>query len=100
MVLEQFALKDAIPRRRVDDRARELSREKIAQLFQPFNHLGQENNEAEGTGIGLVMTKRLIELMSGEIGLESTIGEGSTFWVEMHLTTQAAADCAVVKTLA
>ena len=69
----------------VTDTGEGLAAEKIAQLFQPFNRLGQENNEVEGTGIGLVMTKRLIELMGGEIGLESEIGKGSVFWVEIHL---------------
>jgi CheY-like chemotaxis protein len=83
----------------VTDTGEGLAAEKIAQLFQPFNRLGQENNAVEGTGIGLVMTKRLIELMGGEIGLESKIGEGSTFWVEMHLTTQSPTECADIQLL-
>jgi CheY-like chemotaxis protein len=58
--------------------------EKLAQLFQPFNRLGQESGSEEGTGIGLVVSKRLVELMGGEIGAESTIGVGSVFWIELH----------------
>lgn len=76
----------------VEDAGAGLSPEQIAQLFQPFNRLGQEANAEEGTGIGLVMTKRLIELMEGEIGLESTVGKGSTFWVELDLTTTRVQD--------
>lgn len=72
----------------VEDSGEGLSPEKIAQLFQPFNRLGQEANAEEGTGIGLVMTKRLVELMGGVIGVESTVGKGSTFWIEMNLTTE------------
>jgi PAS domain S-box-containing protein len=64
-----------------------LSPEKVAQLFQPFNRLGQEATVGEGTGIGLVVSKRLIELMMGAIGVESTVGKGSLFWIEMNLTT-------------
>jgi PAS domain S-box-containing protein len=71
----------------IEDTGEGLSAEKIAQLFQPFNRLGQECKEAEGTGIGLVMTKRLIELMGGEIGLESTVGKGCVFWVDIKRTT-------------
>jgi len=67
----------------VEDSGHGLAPEQIAQLFQPFNRLGQENNMEEGTGIGLVMTKRLIELMGGKIGLESAVTEGSIFWVEI-----------------
>ncbi|MES2823523.1 MAG: PAS domain S-box protein [Pseudomonadota bacterium] len=55
----------------------------VAQLFQPFNRLGQETGSKEGTGIGLVVTKQLVELMHGKIGVESVVGAGSTFWVEL-----------------
>jgi PAS domain S-box-containing protein len=66
----------------VRDTGEGLPAEKLAQLFQPFNRLGQQSGGEEGTGIGLVMTKRLIELMGGVIGVESTVGVGSVFWVE------------------
>ncbi|MES2491176.1 MAG: ATP-binding protein [Pseudomonadota bacterium] len=67
----------------VTDTGEGLSAEKLEQLFQPFNRLGQENSGEEGTGIGLVMTKRLVELMGGTIGVQSTVGKGSVFWVEL-----------------
>ena len=65
----------------VKDTGPGLSPDKLAQLFQPFNRLGQEAGGGEGTGIGLVMTKRLVELMGGVIGVTSAIGVGSEFWV-------------------
>ena len=67
----------------VKDTGAGLSPEKVAQLFQPFNRLGQEAGEMAGTGIGLVVTKRLVELMDGVIGVESTVGVGSVFWCEL-----------------
>ena len=60
-----------------------LSPEKLTQLFQPFNRLGQESGAEQGTGIGLVMSKRVVELMGGVIGVESTVGVGSVFWFEL-----------------
>ncbi len=70
----------------VHDTGDGLSPEQIAQLFQPFNRLGQESGSEEGTGIGLVVSKRLVELMDGEIGVQSTAGVGSVFWIELHAT--------------
>jgi PAS domain S-box-containing protein len=67
----------------VKDSGAGLPAEKLAQLFQPFNRLGQETGTEEGTGIGLVVTKRLVELMGGTIGVESTAGVGSEFWIEL-----------------
>jgi PAS domain S-box-containing protein len=72
----------------VRDSGEGLTAEKITQLFQPFNRLGQEASGEEGTGIGLVTTKRLIELMGGSIGAESTVGTGSVFWIELNLSPE------------
>jgi PAS domain S-box-containing protein len=71
----------------VQDTGAGLPPEKLAQLFQSFNRLGQEVRGEEGTGIGLVVSKRLVELMGGIIGVESIVGAGSMFWIELRLTT-------------
>ena len=69
----------------VRDTGAGLPPEKVAQLFQSFNRLGQaEVGGVAGTGIGLVVTKRLVELMGGALGAESTVGEGSVFWFELR----------------
>ena len=67
----------------IKDTGEGLPPEKLAQLFQPFNRLGHESSAVEGTGIGLVVAKKLIEQMGGTIGVESTVGEGSVFWFEL-----------------
>ena len=72
----------------VQDTGQGLPPDKLAQLFQPFNRLGQEASTEEGTGIGLVVSKRLVELMGGEIGMESTVGMGSMFWFELNLALE------------
>jgi len=72
-----------------------LSPDKLTQLFQPFNRLGQEAGAEEGTGIGLVVSKQLVALMGGLIGVESTVGVGSVFWIELNITAANVLDHAV-----
>ena len=67
----------------VTDSGTGLSPAQIDQLFQPFNRLGREHGGEEGTGIGLVVTKQLVELMGGTIGVESVLDVGTTFWIEL-----------------
>jgi PAS domain S-box-containing protein len=57
----------------------------LGQLFQPFNRLGREAGVQEGTGMGLVVTRRLVEMMDGRIGVASEAGVGSCFWVELRV---------------
>jgi len=78
----------------VADTGAGLAPEKVAQLFQAFNRLGQEAGAEEGTGIGLVVSKRLVELMNGTIGVESAVGVGSVFWVELRTTIAVAGEAA------
>jgi CheY-like chemotaxis protein len=78
-----FAVTPNVTRVTVRDTGAGLSPEKLTQLFQPFNRLGQEGGREEGTGIGLVMSKLLVEQMGGRIGVESTVGTGSVFWFEL-----------------
>jgi PAS domain S-box-containing protein len=68
----------------VKDTGAGLPPDMLLQLFQPFNRLGQEGSTEEGTGIGLVMSKRVVELMGGVMGVESTVGLGSVFWFELN----------------
>jgi PAS domain S-box-containing protein len=69
----------------IEDTGHGLSAEKISELFQSFNRLGQECSTTEGTGIGLVMSRRLTDLMGGTIGVSSVVGVGSVFWVEFSM---------------
>lgn len=57
----------------------------LAKLFVPFERLNADKSGIEGTGVGLALSKRLTEVMGGTIGVESTVDQGSTFWVELPL---------------
>ena len=75
----------------VRDTGRGLSTEEQAKLFQPFERLGAAQSGIEGTGIGLAISRRLIEAMGGHIGVQSVPGEGSTFWLRLPCNGAAAA---------
>lgn len=76
----------------VTDEGEGLSREKQDQLFIPFERLNQEHGTTEGTGLGLALSKRLVELMGGSIGVESEPGYGSAFWVELPIDFSGASE--------
>ena len=71
----------------VQDDGHGLTPEQMKNLFQPFNRLGQEGGAQEGTGIGLAVSKRLVEMMGGSIGVSSRVGVGSVFWFELALAS-------------
>ena len=82
--------KSGVCKIRIRDTGIGLSDEQLKHLFQPFNRLGLESSSVEGTGIGLVITKNLIEMMGGEISCVSEVGHGTTFTVELGLLSQDA----------
>jgi len=76
----------------IRDTGKGIPLEQQNELFKPFNRMGAEQTNIEGTGIGLVITRQLVELMGGSIGVESEAGKGCTFWVEIEqASTQALA---------
>jgi len=67
----------------ISDTGLGIPADKLPMLFQPFNRLGAETGTIEGTGIGLVISRRIVEMMGGEMGVDSDLGKGSTFWIEL-----------------
>lgn len=68
----------------VEDTGLGLDEDQQSRLYQPFDRLGAEHTAIEGTGIGLLISKNLVELMGGTIGVESRLGEGSCFWIDLN----------------
>ena len=75
----------------VHDTGQGIAIEQQDLLFLPFSRLGAERSGVEGTGVGLALSKQLVELMGGAIGVESAAGHGSTFWVDLPTGPPAAA---------
>jgi len=69
----------------VTDTGLGIAPENMGRLFTPFERLVGDSSNVEGTGLGLALAKRLVQLMHGDIGVESTVGRGSRFWVELPL---------------
>jgi PAS domain S-box-containing protein len=76
----------------VADDGRGIAPEHLGQLFQPFSRINAQHYDIEGTGIGLTITRNLVELMGGKVGVDSEVDIGSTFWIE--LPSSLPAQCA------
>ena len=88
VVCEEIA--DGLVRINIIDTGPGIPEARMAELFEPFERLGAEQSGVEGTGIGLTITKRTVEMMGGTLGVKSTEGKGSTFWVELPSRSGAA----------
>lgn len=82
-------LRDGFVRLSVVDTGRGIPESKLGLLFQPFQRLGVDANRVDGTGIGLVITKQLVEKMGGQVGVESRVEDGSTFWIEIPVADES-----------
>jgi signal transduction histidine kinase/DNA-binding NarL/FixJ family response regulator len=78
---------DGRVRVRVADTGPGIAPEKLEMVFTPFERLDAETTGIEGTGLGLALARGLVDAMGGELGVESTVGVGSTFWVDLALTS-------------
>ena len=67
----------------VSDNGAGIPADKLSRLFTPFDRLGAEQSDVQGTGLGLALCQRLMRAMRGSMGVESTVGHGSTFWIEL-----------------
>ncbi len=90
VIVEAQETPDAAIRISVRDTGGGISEERRDELFQPFSRLGAETKGIDGVGIGLALAKNLVEAMGGEIGFESAVGEGSTFWFNLPVATESA----------
>lgn len=83
ITLEAYPVDDLYWRINVTDTGQGIPKDRHVEVFRPFSRMDAENSDIEGTGIGLTITKQLVELMEGRIGFDSSVGIGSTFWFEL-----------------
>jgi signal transduction histidine kinase/CheY-like chemotaxis protein len=62
-----------------------IAKEELENIFLPFQQAGDKNSKEQGTGLGLSITKKLIDRMGGKLHVDSMLGQGSTFWIELEL---------------
>lgn len=75
----------------IEDTGFGMTDDQIKQIFEPFEQVGEAKKRLEGTGLGLTISQRIAELMGSQIQVESSLGEGSRFWVDLPLTVAAQA---------
>ena len=76
----------------VHDTGLGITMDDLGRLFEPFQRLDAAQTDVEGTGLGLILTKQLLTAMNGEVGVTSSVGEGSSFWFELPLAVRPVAD--------
>jgi signal transduction histidine kinase/CheY-like chemotaxis protein len=72
----------------VEDTGPGLTEQQVGKLFIPFQRLGSASSNIQGTGLGLALTKSLVEAMGGTVGIKSEVGQGSTFWIDLAATDE------------
>lgn len=100
IVVETARPEGGFVRLRISDTGPGIPLERQAELFQPFSRLGAGESQIEGTGIGLALTKKLVEAMGGKIGFSSARDEGAAFWIDFPVSDEIPARRATLQTAA
>ncbi|MCW8929188.1 MAG: ATP-binding protein, partial [Gammaproteobacteria bacterium] len=85
IIMSFFVTENQLLRITISDTGMGINSDKMDDLFEPFQRLGAENSAIEGTGIGLTLSKKIVELMGTKINVESKVDVGSTFWFELPI---------------
>jgi CheY-like chemotaxis protein len=93
-VVLSWRVLDACCEVRIEDTGHGIAPDKLVSLFEPFNRLGAEDSQVQGTGIGLVLSRQLVEMMGGDLRITSTLGEGTTAMFVLQVASAPAASAA------
>ena len=95
VIVSYRATANGTVRVQVKDTGRGIAADKLARIFTPFDRLGAELSDVEGTGLGLALSQRLLDAMQGSLGVQSSPGNGSTFWFEVPAAESPLANVAL-----